>query len=116
MRVEISFTVGFQEEPNHHTDSRFSKVFEVDWPGRPMVGETIELDIGHPISEESFEVAGFYWMTERPTWIYLKRIVIPEDWEGWDGDLPGYGKYCKERHGWEVTGLAGRAPKPKESS
>ena len=48
-KVEISFVVGTSDEPNHRTDSRFRKVFEVEWPGRPMPGEIIEVDIGHPV-------------------------------------------------------------------
>jgi hypothetical protein len=111
MKVEISFVVGESKEPDHRTDSRFSKVFEVEWPGRPMPGETIELDVGPPLEEASFEVTGIYWLTEKPTSIYLERIVVSADEVEWDGGLTGYGRYCR-RQGWEVMGPAGREMKP----
>jgi hypothetical protein len=100
-RVEISFVVGTWEESNHRTDSRFRKVFEVEWPGRPMPGEMIEVDIGHPIQEEAFEVGGIYRATESTPWLFLKRVVVDEDEVEWDGGLSGYGRYAR-RHGWEV--------------
>jgi hypothetical protein len=100
MKIEISFLVQRTEVPNHHTDHRFSKVFDVEWPGRPMAGESIDLDISPPGDDpDDFQVAEIYWGTERPPLVALRRMVIPEDEQE---PLDRYIEACRKK-GWEVS-------------
>jgi hypothetical protein len=103
MKVEIAFTVQRAEEASHHTDLRFSKVFDVEWPGRPQVGEGIDLDVGPPGDkyENEWKVAAVYWSTEGPTLVVLEPIVIPPDEQE---QLDGYRNSLERRNGWKVTG------------
>jgi hypothetical protein len=108
MKVEISFTIGTSDKPDHRSDARLRKVFDVQWSGRPMLGETIELDIGHPISEESFEFAGAYWnvvpsQDGSTAYFWLKRVVVAADDFEWEDGFNGYAEYVK-KHGWDVFG------------
>jgi hypothetical protein len=103
MKVEISFVVGPGSTPDHRTDQRFSKVFDVEWPGRPMPGEDFEVDVGPPIQETQFQVKGIHWTTESPVNVYLERIEVEPDEVEWDGGLDGYVAYCRTR-GWKVNG------------
>jgi hypothetical protein len=101
MNVEISFTVQRGEVPSHHTDLRLSKVFDVEWPGRPAAGESIEVDVGAPGDENEFTVGGVYWATESPTLVYLNPTRIPMDEQE---QLEDYLKYVEKR-GWKITGV-----------
>lgn len=102
MQVEISFVVQPEAAPRIGADRRFRKVFDVEWPGRPMPGETIEVDIGAPISEHDFKVKGVYWMAQGPINVYLEPVVIPPGEVEWQDGLDGYIEYATGR-GWEVS-------------
>jgi hypothetical protein len=119
VKVEISFTVAPSATPDHHEDARFRKAFEIDWVGRPQVGEIVELDIGHPLGEESFEFAGAYWSVDPSNdgstgMFWLKRIVVAASNVEWDGGFAGYVHYA-QRHGWEVFGGYGQLGRPPAS-
>lgn len=101
MKVEISFTIQPTAIPSHHTDRRFSKVFDVDWPGRPMPEEEIDLDVSPPVEGMTFKVAGVYWSVERPCLVYLERIEVAPDQVEWQDGLDGYVESCRRR-GWQV--------------
>jgi len=108
VKVEISFVVQPTEVPSHHTDRRFSKAFEVEWLGRPMPGERLEVDVGPPVEDHEFTVKGVYWLTPGAgsegtpqCHVYLERIVIPPGGVEWQDGLDGYVDHCRRR-GWEV--------------
>jgi hypothetical protein len=99
MKIGVSFVVQRREVASHHTDLRFSKLFDVDWPGRPSPGEYIDLDVGPPGEDEEFKVRGVSWSTETPVNVYLEPIIIPDDeQEQLDGYISSVGK-----KGWKVT-------------
>jgi hypothetical protein len=102
VKVEISFVIRPPGPPSHHTDRRLAKVFDVDWPGRPMPGEAIEVDVGSPTEDGEFAVKGVYWLTENPTNVYLEAIVIPPELAEMEGEVDRYMDYCKSR-GWKVS-------------
>jgi hypothetical protein len=97
MEVEISFNVQRAEVASHHTDRRFSKSFDVDWLGRPYVGEGIELDVSPPGDDNEFAVRDIYWSTESPPLLHLEPITILEDEQE---QLDRYVAVLEER-GWK---------------
>jgi hypothetical protein len=120
VKVEISFTVGPGGSPDHHEDARLRKTFEIDWAGRPLEGEVVELDIAHPLEEESFEFAGAYWSVNPSSdgttaWFWLRRVVVDADNFGWEDGFPGYMHYAQKR-GWDVFGGYGQLGRRPGSS
>jgi hypothetical protein len=101
VKIDVSFIVQLGTVPNHHVDRRFKKTFEVDWPGRPATGETVELDVGPPLRDYDFEVAGVYWAVADPPLIHLRDVVIPPREVEWQDGIDGYIDYCRKK-GWEV--------------
>jgi hypothetical protein len=104
VKVEISFVVAPKDPPPNQTLPRLSKVFEVEWPGRPMRGEEIELDIFPPNDLDNFVVATARWSTQTHSQVELEPIwVTPEDLAvDWPGGLREYIDDCRN-NGWNVS-------------
>ncbi len=108
MKIMISFAVGPGEKPNHRDDAHLRKVFDVEWPGRPMPGDIVEPDIPNPIDEEEFRFANAYWSVEpgrdgTTAWFSLTRIVVDPEAIWWGEGFNAYAEFVK-KNGWEVTG------------
>ena len=100
MKIEISFRVLTAARPDEQYDRQVKKTFDVEWPGRPMPGEHIDIDIPAPIQEFDFHVSVVSWSTTGPVVVTLEPVRLPSE-EAWDGGLKDWAEYCRKK-GWEV--------------
>ena len=103
MKARVTLIVQPGVEADWRTDRIFRKEFDVDWPGRPLPGERIEVDLGPPIEDLEFTVDEVYWSTSDPVTVILEPVVVSPEEVEWEDGLDGYVRHARRR-GWEVTG------------